>query len=423
MFPKDAEATLSNSTSAADRPHNLPEPEQGDKPPSHDITVQRNAELLAECGIKTRDFAYESKLPPIRSVPHIPVQRVRPRASPLKRKRQEDDEPADDYEGQTFSFDAEKGGTTIGLRPRKKPRQVERTPTEPADIEEPPPAVSPQPMRTYGYANMPSFVRRPRRTLRPASQARTPPRATPSPTSAPVAGPSQAVGDVSPSQGESQGTSQDTDGWVPTPLMTPQGSLHERVDVSSAIPASQLDTPSGLPPPEDVTYSQLGFTPDRSPSQVPRRCSPPPSPIRALAFTPTSGTPSGSSPSPPSPPPARRRRAPAPASANTRGSLRKTRQHDVSEPTTSVRTSRYNLRERTRIAPVRATAAIKSRVVRAMSSRQDAVGKCPSPGKKGKAAQSSPPKRGAMPSPSKRAAKSSPPKRTTRKTAKQALLG
>ncbi|KAH9927236.1 uncharacterized protein B0H18DRAFT_1118510 [Fomitopsis serialis] len=247
------EAGTSNSTSAAERPHSPPA-EKKDKSAANDEQVQRNAALLAELGIKTRDFAYESKLPPIRSVPYVPVQTCRPRV--------------------------------------------------------------------------------------------------------------------------------------------------------------QLDTPSRLPPPEDVTYSQLGFTPDRSPSSEPahREASPPP--IRPLTFTPTSGTPSGSSQPPPSLPATRRRRGTAAATA--RGSTRRTRQHDVVEPPAPARSSRYNLRERT--APVRGVPAVKSRAVRANASRQEGTGKgAASPPKKGKGktAQASAPKRGP---------KSSPPKRTTRKTAKQALL-
>ncbi|KAH9833729.1 uncharacterized protein C8Q71DRAFT_712116 [Rhodofomes roseus] len=397
------------STSAAERPQNT---HTKRAKVWSDEQVQQNAAVLAEMGIKTRDFAYESKLPPIRSVPYVPVQVVRPRASPLKRKREVDEGPWEEYEGKTYYFDTENGGTTVGLRPRKKPKLVERTPTEPADVEEPPLAgPSSRPVRTYGVADLSPFLGRRRPQFPNSAQPSTPPRRLPPPTSAPHAGPSQTAGDASPSQGESQGTSQDTDAWIPTPLVTPQGSLHHGVEVedSSALPASQLDTPSRLPVPEAMSLSQLGFSPDRSPGSDATYRGSSPSPIRALTYSPTSGTPSGSSQPPPSPSPARRRRAPAAATA--RGSTRKTRQRDVPEPAPATRSPRYNLRERT--APVRGMANAKARVARAMSSHQEPVGKGASSPTKGKASLSSP---------SKRAPKVSPPKRTTRKTAKQTVL-
>lgn len=452
----------SKSASALEQPHTphapaqtqllhvSPPPGRRPKIPADDTAIERNAAVLAELGIKVRDFAYESKLPPIRSVPYVPVQTIRPRASPLKRKR-DDEEPEDDYEGQTLYFDAERGGTTLGRRPVKKPRPVERVPTEPADIGEPPAptAFSSQPTRTYAYADLSSFVHRRRPAFPNSVRPRTPTRVASPTAGTPVAGPSRQPADVAPSQGESQGesqgTSQETEGWVVTPLATPESSMRAHVEVSSTLPASQLDTPSRLPPPEDVTYSQLGFTPDNSPSQAVRLGSPsasPASPIRPLTFTPTSGTHSGSSQPPASPSPARQRApalapvpapvpvpAPAPARISTR---RATRQHAAAEAASATtRTQRYNLRDR---VPMRGGAvAAKLRGVRAMSSRQEATGKHPSPVKKGKAPQSSPPKRGATgssppkrgtasTSPSKRGAKASPPKRTTRRTAKQALL-
>ena len=433
--------------------HVSPPPGRRPKILADDAAIERNAAVLVELGIKVRDFAYESKLPPIRSVPYVPVQTIRPRPSPLKRRRI-DEEPEDDYKGQTLYFDTERGGTTLGRRPTKKPRQVERVPTEPAEIDQfsPSPAVSSQPVRTYAYAALSSFTHRKRDPFPNSGRPRTPTRVASPSTGSPVAGPSRQSADVTPppveSQGESQGTSQETEGWVATPLATPEGSVYAHVEISSAIPASQLDTPSRLPPPSDVTYSQLGFTPDNSPSQAVRLgglSTAPTSPIRPLTYTPTSGIPSGASQPPASPSPARPRHAPvlapapAPAPASVpapvptrRSARRTTRQHVAAESiATTARTQRYNLRDR---AVMRGGAvAAKLRGVRAISSRQEATGKHTSPMKKGKVAQLSPPKRGATSSspikrtttsasPSKRGAKSSPPKRTTRRTAKQALL-
>jgi hypothetical protein len=460
----------SKSASAPEQPHTPHAPAQPQLPvPLHVApppgrrpnipvdyeAVERNAAVLAELGIKVRDFAYESKLPPIPPVPYVPVQTIRPRATQLKRRR-DDEESEDDYVGQTLSFDWKVGGTTIGRRPVKKPRPVERVPTEPADFEEPPApsASSLQPTRT-AYGKLPR-----RRLPFPNSvRPRTPTRVASPIASAPVAGPSRLPADASPSQdesqGESQGTSQETEGWVVTPLATPEGS-HAHIEISSAVPTSQLDTPSRLPPPEDVTYAQLGFTPDNSPSQAVRLGSPSTSrvsPIRPLTSTPTSGTPSGSSQPPASPSPIRRQRAPvlvlapaplpasvlvpaplpaplpAPAPMSTR---RTARQQAAAEATaTAARTQRYNLRDRA--AMHGGVVAAKLRGVRTISSRQEATGKHTSPVKKGKAPQSPSPNRGATSSsptkrgttstsPSKRGAQSSPPKRTTRRSAKQVLL-
>lgn len=453
----------SKSASAPEQPHTqhappesqIPEhlhvsPRPGRRPhiPVDHAAIERNAVVLAQLGIKVRDYAFESKLPPIRSVPYVPVQTVRPRASPLKRKR-DYEEPEDDYVGQTLSFDWKRGGTTLGRRPVKKPKPVERVPTEPADVEEPTvlSASSSQPTRTYAYTDLSSYVHRRRPQFPNSVRPRTPTRVM-SPTAGPVAGPSRQPADASPSQdesqGESQGTSQESEGWVVTPLATPEGSMHVRVEVSSAVPTSQLDTLSRLPPPEDVSYSQLGFTPDNSPSQAVRLGSPstsPASPIRALTFTPTSVTPSGSSQPPASPTPTRRRHAPAlapapalvPAPTLVSAPVRRTtRQHAVAESSaTAARTQRYNLRDR---AAVRGgVVAARLRGVCAVSSRQEAASKHTAPVKKGKASlspspkrgatSSSPPKRGSTSaSPSKREAKPSPPKRATRRTAKQALL-
>ena len=58
--------------------------------------------------------------------------------------------------------------------------------------------------------------------------------------------------------------SQDSDAWIDTPLVTPNGSLQWRVTDTSAIPASQLDAESQLTVAENVTFSQLGFTPNQS---------------------------------------------------------------------------------------------------------------------------------------------------------------
>ncbi|KAG1728229.1 hypothetical protein EDB19DRAFT_1941416 [Suillus lakei] len=64
---------------------------------------QPTIEMLQSLGIKVRDFAYESTLPPIAPVPQVPRQ-TQPSARPLKRTRGD--------------WEEEEGGSSCSLCPQ-----------------------------------------------------------------------------------------------------------------------------------------------------------------------------------------------------------------------------------------------------------------------------------------------------------------
>ena len=235
------------------------------------------ATLTAQ-GIRVRDFAYENTLPPVTSVPRFSVQ-VQPRPRKLKRTRDmldghDDGEESDEEDprlAQTWYIDSNGDGVSHAYRYRKKTGTLQRTLTEPAD-EEPPsqgfntrapvfrppspshrfPPASPHPR--HEGVQCPSTPQRPMRH----SQSQSPNR-FPSP-----------VITIPYSQRSFEDESQETESWIDTPLVTPNGSLQWPVHNTSALPASQLETV--LPQlgdaehEQNVTLSQLGFSPERSQS-------------------------------------------------------------------------------------------------------------------------------------------------------------
>ncbi|OJT05339.1 hypothetical protein TRAPUB_3780 [Trametes pubescens] len=307
--------------------------------------------LLATCGITVRDFAYETTLPPVTTVPRFSVQ-TQPRLRTLKRTRDmlrgntdgEESDVEDPSIPRTWYIDSNGAGVSRSSRFRKRAQALGRTLTEPAD-EDPAPSqglntreggfalpLAPRAVSPAGPsqgAQCPTTPHRPRRQAQTTSLS-----------------PLAITNNVSPSQVSQQGESQETEPWIDTPLVTPNGSLQwplPAVQNTSAIPASQLESilPQ-LPDEDDVTMSQLGFSPARSqhpavfgssPAGTPSRRRqnqqlPPPAEFNCFAPSsskspPASVTPPRSSPvlqdaSPGSPRYHLRQRPPVAAAANTK---------------------------------------------------------------------------------------------------------
>ncbi|TCD69246.1 hypothetical protein EIP91_008349 [Steccherinum ochraceum] len=213
-------------------------------------------ESLTKLGIRVRDFAYESTLPPISSTPQFVGG-----ARALKRERstyEDDDNP--------FAPPRSLGESRRERSPEfgagaKKAKGLARELTEPVDSQLPP--SQPTLARHTGFIEIGQSLSAliPDGEQGGSSQLSTPQRHGFSKgpfARSPLGGSSW----VSPSQPDQ--ASQESDTWIDTPLVTPNGSLQWKVTNTSAISASQLDTESQVPTAEDVTLSQLGFTPDPS---------------------------------------------------------------------------------------------------------------------------------------------------------------
>ncbi|KAH7916274.1 hypothetical protein BJ138DRAFT_1139973 [Hygrophoropsis aurantiaca] len=226
---------------------------------------QPTPEVLAQLGIKVRDFAYESTLPPIAPIPRVPRQ-MQPGPRPLKRAQRDWDDGNDD--SSTSSRCHNYGGR---LSPdmhvnagQRKSKSLERKVTEPLE-----PIQSLPSRRTLGFTELSQY-----RSNIPGPSAFAPaPRASArsfsnSPPTSPLNPPSF------------QDLSQESESIV-TPVSSPNNSIHWNVTDVSLIPASQLDTESQAYCPEMLSYSQMGLSPavalPVSPaiSPVPARASPP----------------------------------------------------------------------------------------------------------------------------------------------------
>jgi hypothetical protein len=208
---------------------------------------QPTVETLRSLGIKVRDFAYESTLPPIAPIPRVPRQ-TQPSARPLKRTRgdleEEDRLPSHPLRPQ-FGCEATNASS--------KPESLVRKATEPLEFS--PPPVS---KRAMGCADLSRPVlfgsqlpfRTPRRALK---VHRTPPRRSPTtPLTSPLFG--------SPLEEPSQGASQESE-----LVMTPASPASWRIiEDTSSIPTSQMDTDLLAFVPEEISYSQLGLSPQSS---------------------------------------------------------------------------------------------------------------------------------------------------------------
>lgn len=211
---------------------------------------QPTVETLQSLGIKVRDFAYESTLPPIAPVPRVPRQ-TQPSARPLKRTRgdlEEEDRMPSHSSRPQFGCEA----TNAGIQASSKPESLARKATEPLEFNSPP--VS---KRTMGCADLSRPVlfgsQLPFRTPRRAPKTRrTPPRrSSTTPLTSPLFG--------SPSEEPSQGASQESE-----LVMTPAGPVSWHIEDTSSIPVSQMDTDLLAFVPEEISYSQLGLSPQSS---------------------------------------------------------------------------------------------------------------------------------------------------------------
>jgi hypothetical protein len=240
--------------------------QQGSQPPLSPGTLARH-------GIKVRDFAYESNLPLIPSIPR--ARKVALGARPLKRTKRYFEQPDDVFTvdthsqsqsatlgplSQAFSQSQESDQQYEGVN---KSRSLERKSTEPVIIPE---RESQRPYRDVGYADIsqhPSSSqvaqRSPRHTLTPTTPTavtRTPTKF--SPVSLPFPFPATR-------RFTAVGGSQESELSTDTPLLTPKGSLTwPSPYIASDLPASQLDNDNSQAPALDTTmptYSQLGFSP------------------------------------------------------------------------------------------------------------------------------------------------------------------
>ncbi|PBL02701.1 hypothetical protein ARMGADRAFT_268208 [Armillaria gallica] len=214
-------------------------------------TPQPQPEDLARLGIKVRDFAYESKLPPIPPFRRKPVQPVMRSPKRLHRFGEEDIDNEDVF--------------SVGERPK-----LQRVDTEPV-IEEP------------ASQRMPAY----------SDLTRLPPLLLP-PSQPPIY------------------DSQESEPYVEidTPLVTPNGSLNWGVKDASSIPASQLGAVSQATVPGLISMTQLALAQladlqkddmDIEPVAVSVPASPTPAAARLASPFPTKAP---SPPIPPSSPPA-----------------------------------------------------------------------------------------------------------------------
>ena len=221
---------------------------------------QIKAPALAKLNIKVRDFAFESTLPPIapfQRTLHPPLQ-VQAGPRPLKRYRHEwDQEDNDPFRVRPIQPLSSRGGLQT-----KKPKPLERENTEPADPSQPPP-----PSRERGYADLAEYQPASQSQSQPAadsaSSPHTPAKLTPLHISSQTQNPSTPDYSSQSQPLPLFAFSQESEPYIDTPLVTPNGSLQwPTTDVQiGSIPESQMDTESQLPPPELLTYSQLGFSP------------------------------------------------------------------------------------------------------------------------------------------------------------------
>ena len=237
-------------------------------PPS---ATQQPPNSLAQHNIKVRDFAYESVLPPIPSIPRFRPLQAGPR--PLKRHKRShepdtDDDPFLGGEARPYtSFELVGVGGIPGDRQTnpQKARNLEHKLTEPiVNPEQPQNTLA----RATAYVDLSRHI-----SISPpggVSNPSTPPtyRRSAVPFNlSPIPGllyqgQSEVIGshdDSTSSQPLLVGDSQESETQVDTPLATPNGSLHFPNTDRIMVATSQSQTDSQLFQ-EDVTYSQLGLS-------------------------------------------------------------------------------------------------------------------------------------------------------------------
>lgn len=212
---------------------------------------------LACHGVKVRDFAYESDLPLIPSIPRF---RQLVGARPLKRTKRYFEEL-----GEASLLDSDHQHESASHSSQSRP--LERKSTEPVIVpERESQQQQQQPYRDVGYTDlsqMPSSSQAAQtslhHTLTPVTLTTVNRTSTFSSAPLPFPFPPTRKSTVA-------GGSQESESSTDTPLVTPNGSLTWPT-ITSDLPASQLGTDNnGSQPPAlvhdpTITYSQLGFSP------------------------------------------------------------------------------------------------------------------------------------------------------------------
>lgn len=228
---------------------------------------------LARHGVKVRDFAYESNLPLIPSIPRVRQLVV---ARPLKRTRRYLEELGDvftvDTPSQSQSCAAGPFQTSLldldhqheSASHSSQSRPLERKSTEPIIVPGQESQQQQQLYRDVGYADlsqMPSGSQAAQTSLHHTLTPVTP--TTVSRTSASTFSPAPLPFPFPPTRkSAAAGGSQESESSTDTPLATPNGSLTWPT-ITSDLPASQLGTDNnGSQPPalvhdSTITYSQL----------------------------------------------------------------------------------------------------------------------------------------------------------------------
>ncbi|KAJ3484125.1 hypothetical protein NLI96_g5860 [Meripilus lineatus] len=175
-------------------------------------------EIPPRCSVKVRDFAYESKLPRVPPSREFPKPVDGPR--PLKRARDIDfDEPGGQASYRIQSIPVSSHQNLV--------RSLERTDTEPVLSF----TAAPQPhrplSRQMGLAELSRLVSSQLSVHEedPPTEPSTPTHQPPTPTVMTPNNPGMSYFEW-PSQPSLQGPSQESEPWVDTPLVTPNGSMH-----------------------------------------------------------------------------------------------------------------------------------------------------------------------------------------------------
>lgn len=200
---------------------------------------QPTVEMLQSLGIQVRDFAYESTLPPIASIPRVPRQ-IQPSARPLKRtSRDWEEEHGASSRPSHPQFGRE--ATNACTVTDRKPNSLVRRPTEPLEFDLP----ASMPMMGCADLSRPFLLGS---QLPFHTSHHTPPK---TPSASPPTSPLFGL----PSQEESQESEL---------VMTPIGAESWHIEDTSSIPASQLDTDCSAFVAEEMSYSLVGLSPQTS---------------------------------------------------------------------------------------------------------------------------------------------------------------
>lgn len=265
-------------------------------PPPPPTDHQPTPEELAAINIQVLDYGYiDTGLPPVpRYGPSLIAPRQvivgpKPVEHPVNGGDEDMNDPFSAGLSQPVASGSGQPGTSAsgsGGPSSQKAKPLEREDTEPTPAESS--SQRPIPGRAQGYSDLTFYQPQSQSQSQPQSQSqhssysRHPPRPpqiitnsqsqSQSAWNPELPSPSQQVPPFAHSQ-ESE-----YEPYIDTPLITPNGSLQwaaPEVDIS-AIPESQMDTDSQMPPPDIFSYSQMGFAPMESQSQTYHLSSPSP---------------------------------------------------------------------------------------------------------------------------------------------------